>query len=80
MAPPLVPLKLKEVLPREVMRRIAASVPRVIAGDADLLRVRPVLAPFDKFLPARKLDLANSLATAFELEQFPLLSLGNGAF
>lgn len=69
-----------DALPRDVARRVAASALRVVDGDAALLTVRPVLAPFDKFLPARKLDFANSLATAFELEQFPLLSLGNGAF
>ena len=77
---PLVPLEPNEVLPKEVVRRAAASAPRIVTGDAHMLSVRFILAPFDKFLPARKLDLANSLAAAFELEQFPLLSLGNGAF
>jgi endonuclease YncB( thermonuclease family) len=69
-----------DVLPKDVARRVAASAPRVIDGDTAALKVRPILAPFDKFLPARKLELANSLATAFELEQFPLLPLCNGAF
>lgn len=77
---PLFPLQPKGALPRDVARRAAASAPRVVAGDVGTLEVRPILAPFEKFLPARKLDLANSLAAAFELEQFPLLSLGNGAF
>lgn len=77
---PLVPFGQNGALPRDVARRAAASAPRVVTGDAGSLRVRPILAPFDKFLPARKLGLANSLAAAFELEQFPLLSLGDGAF
>ncbi|MBX9455899.1 MAG: tRNA lysidine(34) synthetase TilS [Rhizobium sp.] len=67
-------------LPGDVIRRVALSAPRVIDGDPATLRVRPVLAPFERFLPGRKLELANSLATAFQLEQFPLLRLGNGAF
>lgn len=79
-APPLLPGVLDASLPRDVAQRVAASAPRVFDGDAAVLRVRRVLSPFDKFLPARKLDLANNLATAFESEQFPALSLGNGAF
>lgn len=79
-SPPLLEREPNEALPRDVVRRVAASMPRIIRGDATALNVRVVLAPFDRFLPARKLDLANSFAAAFELEQFPLLSLGNSAF
>lgn len=79
-AVPLLPLEPNDDLPRDVARRVAASTPRVIDGDASMLKVRSVLAPFDKFLPGRKLDFANSLADVFELEQFPSLTLGNGAF
>lgn len=77
---PLLPQAPEGAMPKDVWRRVAASTPRVITGDSGLLSVRTVLAPFDKFLPARKLDLANSLANAFELERFPLSSLSNGAF
>jgi len=79
-ASPLLPLEPNNGLPKDVARRVTTSAPRLIAGDKAALKVRAILAPFDKFLPAHNLDLANSLATAFELEQFPLLSLGNGAF
>jgi tRNA(Ile)-lysidine synthase len=79
-AVPLLPSEPDDALPNDVSRRVAASTPRIIDGDPAMLSLRTVLAPFDKFLPARKLELANSLATAFELEQFPSLSLGNGAF
>jgi tRNA(Ile)-lysidine synthase len=67
-------------LPDDVKRRVAMSAPRLLEGGRENVKCHAVLAPFDKFLPSAKLDLANSLATAFELEQFPLLSLGNGAF
>ncbi|MGV3549669.1 tRNA lysidine(34) synthetase TilS [Rhizobium sp.] len=67
-------------LPRGVARRVAASTPRLVAGNAAGLRVRTLLAPFEKFLPARKLDLADSLAEALAAERFPSLSLSNGAF
>lgn len=79
-APPLLPTRPADALPRAVGQCALASIPRLIEGEAARLKVRRVLSPFDKFLPALKLELANSLAVAFELEQFPLLSLGNGAF
>lgn len=76
----LVSVESNGALPKDVARRAAEAVPRVVDGGAAFLVMRPVLAPFDKFLPRRKLELANSLATAFELEQFPSLTLGAGAF
>ena len=76
----LLPQAPDDALPSDVARRVEASTPRVVAGDAAMLNVRPVLAPFEKFLPARKLEFANSLAVAFQLERFPSLSLSNGAF
>jgi tRNA(Ile)-lysidine synthase len=79
-APPLLPTGPDDALPGAVVQRAEASTPRLVEGEAARLRVRRVLAPFDKFIPARKLELANSLATAFELERFPLLTLGAGAF
>jgi tRNA(Ile)-lysidine synthase len=77
---PLLARASNDALPANITRRVATSMPWIIGGDPVVLDVRQVLAPFDKFLPARKLALANCLATAFELEQFPLLSLGDGAF
>jgi tRNA(Ile)-lysidine synthase len=76
----LLPEAAFDALPREVASRAGASTPRVLEGCAASTSVRMVLAPFEKFLPARKLVLADSLAEAFELERFPSLSLCNGAF
>ena len=76
----LLPAASDDALPNEVARRIEASTPRLLDGDRVAISVRMMLAPFERFLPARKLDLANSLAKAFELEQFPSLPLSNGAF
>lgn len=67
-------------LPRGVAAVQAASVPRILDGDRSWIEVRTMLSPFDKFLPARKLELANAVANAFGLERFPSLSLSNGAF
>lgn len=79
-AAPLLSFEPNDALPADVSQRVATSMPRMIEGESVALDVRKVLAPFDKFIPSRKLDFANRLATAFELEQFPLLSFGNGAF
>jgi tRNA(Ile)-lysidine synthase len=79
-AAPLLSLEPSDALPADISKRAITSLPRIFEGKSVALEVRTVLAPFDKFVPSRKLDLANNLATAFELEQFPLLSLGNGAF
>lgn len=79
-AMPLLQQASEGVLPRDVARRVAASTPRILDGDVGQIRVRTVLAPFEQFLPGRKLDLANTLAIAFGLERFPSLSLSNGAF
>lgn len=67
-------------LPTDILRRAGLSAPRIVEPSTATLRVRQILAPFEKFLPRRKLALASSLAAAFQLEQFPLLRLGDGAF
>lgn len=68
------------VLPRGVARLASATVPRLAGGEAGKIRLRPMLAPYEHFLPSRKLMLAESLAAVFGLEQFPALSLAPHVF
>ncbi|HHZ07592.1 MAG TPA: tRNA lysidine(34) synthetase TilS, partial [Rhizobiales bacterium] len=76
---PLLPPPEEKALPGAVARLVSATMPRLVSGPA-ALRVRPVLAPFEHFLPLRKLALADGLATVFGLEQFPVPSLGEARF
>lgn len=77
---PLFALEGSGELPKGVARLAEATMPRLAAGNAQEIRVRPVLAPFEHFLTRRKLDLANSLAAMVGLEHFPSLLLGDGSF
>jgi tRNA(Ile)-lysidine synthase len=79
-APPLVPPVTIEETPKGIVRAAAASIPRLLEGDPGTIGVRQMLAPFEKFVPARKLKLAESLAKALGLELFPQLPLGDDVF
>lgn len=72
---PLLPLPADSTLPRSIGRLAAALAPRLIQGDAEKIAVRPVLAPFELFLPHHRFALADSLNVAFGLEHFPALPL-----
>ena len=72
---PLVPLPANSSLPGSVARLAGLSAPHMIEGDISKVVVRPVLAPFEKFLPRHRFELANGLAEAFGLELFPRLPL-----
>lgn len=63
-------------LPKAVRRRALATLPRILGGDRDALRMRIIIPQFEHFLPVSRLALANSLANLGGLEHFPSLSLG----
>jgi tRNA(Ile)-lysidine synthase len=69
----LLPGDEQAALPRDLSLRLDATTPRILDGDGTNLYVCMRLAPFERFLPARKLDLANSLARLVDSEQFPSL-------
>lgn len=77
---PLVAPVTIEAAPKGIVVDAAASVPRVLEGDSGTISVRQLLAPFEKFVPYRKLKLAESLAETFGLEHFPQLPLGHDVF
>lgn len=73
---PLIDPPLPGELPKTVLGRAEATMPRLISGDPGAIRVRPVIAQFEHFLPASRLELAEALAQLAGLEPFPSLSLG----
>jgi tRNA(Ile)-lysidine synthase len=62
-------------LPGAVVRLVSATAPHLMAGNSTSIAVRPVLAPFEHFLPHHRFALADSLNMAFGLEHFPCLPL-----
>ena len=79
-AEPLLRLAAGAGLPKGVAALAAASMPHLTDGDMADVTVRPVLAPFEHFLPHHRFELADSLAVAFGLEHFPRLPLGISPF
>jgi hypothetical protein len=53
-----------------------ATLPGVLEGGPQALRMRTMIPQFEHFLPSGRLKLANSLAKLAGLEHFPSLSLG----
>jgi tRNA(Ile)-lysidine synthase len=78
--PPLLPDAGMDDVPPDIRRRLLDVVPRVLQGKAGQTAVRPILAPFEHFLPATRLPLADSLAEIFGIEHFPALPLADGLF
>jgi len=74
-AQPLLPAPADSRLPGGLVRRAAASAPHLIDGDMAGILVRPVLAPFEHFLPHHRFALADSLNVAFGREHFLPLPL-----
>jgi len=72
---PLLPPAADSNLPGAVVRLATATAPHLIAGNRTSIEVRPVLAPFEHFLPHHRFALADSLNMAFGLEHFPCLPL-----
>lgn len=72
---PLFPIAANAPLPKGVAALASTSMPHLMDGDIRQITVRPVLAPFEHFLPQHRLMLANSLAEAFGMEHFPPLPL-----
>jgi tRNA(Ile)-lysidine synthase len=75
-ADPLVGAPDADNLPKSAFRRALATIPRLISGDADAIRIRTVIPQYEHFLPVSRIELANSLAFVARLEHFPSLSLG----
>ena len=75
-ADPLVGPPLADGLPKGVFRRAMMTIPRLISGDSEAIRIRTVIPQYEHFLPSSRVELANSLAFVASLEHFPSLSLG----
>jgi tRNA(Ile)-lysidine synthase len=60
-------------LPGAVRQRAEAAEPVLIEGCPDQLSVKPIIAQFDRFLPARMLEVGNALAFLAGLDHFPSL-------
>ncbi|MDB5555683.1 MAG: tRNA(Ile)-lysidine synthase [Rhizobium sp.] len=73
---PLISPPLADSLPKSVFRRSMVTIPQLISGDHDALRIRTVIPQFEHFLTSSRFELANSLAFVASLEHFPSLSLG----
>lgn len=68
---PLLAALADSALPPAIARLSRASAPYLTAGDIGKIVVRPVLAPFEHFLPYHRFAMADSLNVAFGLEHFP---------
>jgi tRNA(Ile)-lysidine synthase len=60
-------------LPGAVRQRVEATEPILIDGRPDQVRVKPIIAQFDRFLPLGMLAPANALAFLGGLDHFPRL-------